>query len=1326
MPASGQCASPVNIEIVITNTVTPVFTQIGPLSLNSEAPVLQLSSANIPAITGTWNPSRIETSISGTRTYVFTPSPEQCAASTTMEVTVLAAPSVNLVKNQVSGPNPVTAAGQTLIYQVVLANTGNVSISAINATEIYPGTGAGTLGQPVESQSSDRILNPGETWRYSATYTSTQADIDAGRNLVNTISIVTAEIPGPITASANTPVGGIPSVSIAKNAAENGYSAVGNILHYSIVIRNTGSITLTNVNVTDPLTGLNQTIPILAPGENRTYNTTHTVNQIDLNSGSVVNTATAQFTHSGRTYRETAGRTVRANQEPELEIVKHALSSTYSNAGEVIRYTVTVRNNGNVTLSGIRVSDPLTGLNQVVGTLQPGGIQTFNTSYTVTQNDLNSGHVENTATAEYSFGGILHRVNDEAIVNALQNPRLAIVKSSTESSFTSAGDVIHYTITVTNTGNVTMTNVIPSDPNVNMVCSGAPFTLAPSSGRTCSATHIITAGDVIAGRFINTATVAGIRPDGGRTNATSNSVTVSLNNIAPRIICPASVAVPTRISSCDAIISSGLAATYSDDNDNIISLSWVMTGATRDASPVTGMNNLTEYTFNRGITTITYTVTDRPGLFSSCSFTVTVFDNVPPVVRCTGSQNRNTDTDGPGYTVKGTEFDPVSVTDNCSVDDVRNSINNSSTLSGAFFPVGVTNVVWTAIDASGNRTACNFNVTVTDNVPPVARCKDVTIYLNLNTGRVTLQPGDIDNGSFDNTGIESMSVSISEFDCSDIGPNNVTLSVADRYGNTGTCTSVVTVLYAQVPAPVVNTGNQVLCDGESTGITLTSNMPGTAWRWTVDSHESVTGAAGGTGPSIIQRLDNSDTIAHTVTYIITPRIYGQCDLPSLPAGISVNPKPHIRVMPADTVICSGDDAGISVRNPNTSVSGTWHYELIVEAEPGITGYSKGGSFTTAMKIEDKLVNSNTHTGKVVYRFIPYITSGEHTECAGEERKVTILVYPAIVYSWRLSDFNGFNISCSGKADGSIRIDASRDSYPLSFSWSGPGGVQSSQVYIRGASAGKYFVTITDNNMCSVKDSVIMTEPGPLGMLIRPSLSSDGEYNINCAGDKTGSVLVTALNNVGALRYLWDDGTQGNSRNSLGAGSYQVIVSDANNCIADSSLVLTQPEKLNSSIEIKLPYCPEKPDGKISVAVSGGIRGNDYNYEWSDRSTGNSLSGVMSGTYKVTIKDLNGCMLSEEVRVDALNDICLIIPEAFSPNGDLKNDLWNIGNIELYPKMEVYIYNRWGQFLWKSESGYAQPWDGRSGGGNVPVDAYHYVIDLHNGTKPIAGSVTIVR
>ena len=113
----------------------------------------------------------------------------------------------------------------------------------------------------------------------------------------------------------------------------------------------------------------------------------------------------------------------------------------------------------------------------------------------------------------------------------------------------------------------------------------------------------------------------------------------------------------------------------------------------------------------------------------------------------------------------------------------------------------------------------------------------------------------------------------------------------------------------------------------------------------------------------------------------------------------------------------------------------------------------------------------------------------------------------------------------------------------------------------------------------------------------------------------------------------------------------------------------------------------------------------------------TLSNIPEGFYKVIVTDMNGCSIKDSVNVQPMNETCLIIPNAISPNGDLINDVWNIGMKELYPNMEVKIFNRWGEIMWRSERGYPRPWDGKSNGSPLPIDSYHYIIDLHNGSRP---------
>jgi gliding motility-associated-like protein len=141
---------------------------------------------------------------------------------------------------------------------------------------------------------------------------------------------------------------------------------------------------------------------------------------------------------------------------------------------------------------------------------------------------------------------------------------------------------------------------------------------------------------------------------------------------------------------------------------------------------------------------------------------------------------------------------------------------------------------------------------------------------------------------------------------------------------------------------------------------------------------------------------------------------------------------------------------------------------------------------------------------------------------------------------------------------------------------------------------------------------------------------------------------------------------------------------------------------------------------IDGVLQAGFTTNEIVYVWN-----------VEGTFLLEVQEhsVYGCqgpVRSGQVYVSQVTCISLIIHSAFSPNGDLINDSWRVGNSEMYPEMEVTIYNRWGQSVWKSGRGFPVPWDGKSNGADLPIDSYHYVIDLHNDTKPIIGTITIVR
>jgi hypothetical protein len=193
-------------------------------------------------------------------------------------------------------------------------------------------------------------------------------------------------------------------------------------------------------------------------------------------------------------------------------------------------------------------------------------------------------------------------------------------------------------------------------------------------------------------------------------------------------------------------------------------------------------------TFPVGSTQVVYTFKDAVNNASYCVFYVTVVDNTPPVITSPCPSDITVFT-GPGNTScrQYATWTPPTGTDNCGM-----VTRTSNQQPGASFTTGTTPVTYTFKDAKNNVSTCSFNVTVVDNTPPVALCKNYMLVLSGSGGTVT--PANVDNGSDDNCGIVSRTVSPNTFTCAQIGGTYpVTLTVTDASSNTSSCTAMVTV-----------------------------------------------------------------------------------------------------------------------------------------------------------------------------------------------------------------------------------------------------------------------------------------------------------------------------------------------------------------------------------------------------------------------------------------------------------------------------------------------------------------------------------------------------
>ncbi|MEM1000766.1 MAG: HYR domain-containing protein, partial [Bacteroidota bacterium] len=215
------------------------------------------------------------------------------------------------------------------------------------------------------------------------------------------------------------------------------------------------------------------------------------------------------------------------------------------------------------------------------------------------------------------------------------------------------------------------------------------------------------------------------------------------------------------------VVASGGAAPYS----------YSLNGGTPQASNM--FNGLAQGSY-------TTDVTDNNGCTAAATASVgQAIDNTPPVIACPANIMQSND---PGICGAVVTFN-ATATDDCGQVTVSQS---GGPASGSTFPVGSTTVTFTATDGNGNTASCSFTVQVMDNEAPNAICQNVTVQLDA-SGNASVTAQDINNGSTDNCGIASLSLNNTNFDCSNLGPNTVTLTVTDVNSNASSCTATVTV-----------------------------------------------------------------------------------------------------------------------------------------------------------------------------------------------------------------------------------------------------------------------------------------------------------------------------------------------------------------------------------------------------------------------------------------------------------------------------------------------------------------------------------------------------
>ena len=216
-----------------------------------------------------------------------------------------------------------------------------------------------------------------------------------------------------------------------------------------------------------------------------------------------------------------------------------------------------------------------------------------------------------------------------------------------------------------------------------------------------------------------------------------------------------------------------------------------------------------------------------------------------------------------------------------------------------------------------------------------------------------------------------------------------------------------------------------------------------------------------------------------------------------------------------------------------------------------------------------------------------------------------------------------NVKCFGENNGYATVEANGGTSPYNYTWSNTQTGDS----IYDLVAGWYIVTITDEHLCTKKDSVLISQPDLLEV--------NGTVNdASCFGYNDGFINITVTGGTNPYQYSWSNGDNTEDIYA-GVGTYTVEVTDLNSCTASNSFTINQPDSISVSFNITNSHC-QQSDGQIEVLPSGGTP--DYSYTWSaSANTGNDsiAQNLPAGTYYVTIVDENYCSLETSATISDL-------------------------------------------------------------------------------------------
>lgn len=218
-------------------------------------------------------------------------------------------------------------------------------------------------------------------------------------------------------------------------------------------------------------------------------------------------------------------------------------------------------------------------------------------------------------------------------------------------------------------------------------------------------------------------------------------------------------------------------------------------------------------------------------------------------------------------------------------------------------------------------------------------------------------------------------------------------------------------------------------------------------------------------------------------------------------------------------------------------------------------------------------------------------------------------------------------------------------------------------------------------------------------------------------------------------FLWHDNSDGTGYIASQSEKIWVKVTDADGCVRYDSVEFTVNELPIIDLGKDTLLCDVQNPYEMEMYDNDGL--NFANYEWFS-SEQNALVSINPSyiafpgrdTIILTVTDFKGCKGTDTISLFACNveEMFKDMVNTFTPNADGQNDVWNITEfMHLFPEAVLEVFDRWGRLVYRTESVYTEPWDGKSNGKEMPMDSYFFVLELnYMNLEALSGTLNLIR